>query len=144
MTGTKLEALHRRGVGNADRYRVGRVLTRDQHPNADRLRVCHVDAGTGESLQIDSVSGDVVVAGAPSNVFATEDRQRIALAGDKTTYNAVEEVSFEIGRGEIVPYYQPIVELTTGHLVGFEAQREVNDLRRVPHLKIKFRNNIGA
>ena len=26
-----------------------------------------------------------------------------------------------IGRGEIVPYYQPIVELTTGHVVGFEA-----------------------
>ena len=28
------------------------------------------------------------------------DGLRIALAGDKTTYNAVEEVSFEIGRGE--------------------------------------------
>ncbi len=26
-----------------------------------------------------------------------------------------------IGRGEIVPYYQPIVDLTTGHVVGFEA-----------------------
>jgi diguanylate cyclase (GGDEF)-like protein/PAS domain S-box-containing protein len=26
-----------------------------------------------------------------------------------------------IDRGEIVPYYQPIVELTTGHVVGFEA-----------------------
>lgn len=24
-------------------------------------------------------------------------------------------------RGEVVPYYQPIVELTTGHVVGFEA-----------------------
>ena len=24
-------------------------------------------------------------------------------------------------RGEIVPYYQPIVELTTGHVIGFEA-----------------------
>jgi len=26
-----------------------------------------------------------------------------------------------IERGEVVPYYQPIVELTTGHVVGFEA-----------------------
>jgi diguanylate cyclase (GGDEF)-like protein len=26
-----------------------------------------------------------------------------------------------LDRGEIVPYYQPIVELTTGHVVGFEA-----------------------
>ena len=24
-------------------------------------------------------------------------------------------------RGEIVPYFQPIVELTTGHVTGFEA-----------------------
>ena len=52
MTGTKLEALHRRGVGNADRYRVGRVLTRDQHPNADRLSLCTVDIGAGEPQQI--------------------------------------------------------------------------------------------
>ena len=28
------------------------------------------------------------------------DGLRIALAGDRTTYNAVEDVSFEIGRGE--------------------------------------------
>jgi len=26
-----------------------------------------------------------------------------------------------VERGEIVPYYQPIVELTTGHVIGFEA-----------------------
>ena len=31
---------------------VGRVLSLEQHPNADKLRVCQVDAGTGETLQI--------------------------------------------------------------------------------------------
>ncbi|HEX2541809.1 MAG TPA: phenylalanine--tRNA ligase subunit beta [Caldimonas sp.] len=37
---------------------VGHVLSVDKHPNADRLRVCEVDAGTGETLRI--------VCGAPN------------------------------------------------------------------------------
>ena len=37
---------------------VGHILSAEQHPNADRLRVCQVDAGTGAPLQI--------VCGAPN------------------------------------------------------------------------------
>jgi phenylalanyl-tRNA synthetase beta chain len=37
---------------------VGAIVEAEQHPNADRLRVCKVDAGTGEPLQI--------VCGAPN------------------------------------------------------------------------------
>ena len=37
---------------------VGSIVDAEQHPNADRLRVCKVDAGTGELLQI--------VCGAPN------------------------------------------------------------------------------
>jgi len=37
---------------------VARVLAAERHPNADRLNVCQVDAGTGETLQI--------VCGAPN------------------------------------------------------------------------------
>jgi phenylalanyl-tRNA synthetase beta chain len=37
---------------------VGHVLSVEKHPNADRLRVCQVDAGTGETLSI--------VCGAPN------------------------------------------------------------------------------
>ena len=37
---------------------IGRVISAEQHPNADRLRLCSVDAGTGEPLQ--------VVCGAPN------------------------------------------------------------------------------
>jgi len=38
--------------GNLGRFLVGRVLTADAHPNADRLRVCHVDVGEGDTRQI--------------------------------------------------------------------------------------------
>ena len=39
-------------------FRVAKVLTADKHPNADKLQVLTVDAGTGEALQ--------VVCGAPN------------------------------------------------------------------------------
>jgi phenylalanyl-tRNA synthetase beta chain len=53
MTGTKLEAVHGRGVpAGSDLYRVGKVVSREQHPNADRLSLCMVDVGEGEPRQI--------------------------------------------------------------------------------------------
>jgi phenylalanyl-tRNA synthetase beta chain len=54
MTGTKLEALHTRGVPaeSLRNYRIGRVLSREQHPNADRLSLCMVDVGEAEPRQI--------------------------------------------------------------------------------------------
>ena len=48
-------------------YVVAHVLTAEQHPNADRLRVCSVDAGDGQPVQ--------VVCGAPN-----------ARAGMKTVF----------------------------------------------------------
>ncbi|CAO4195717.1 phenylalanine--tRNA ligase subunit beta [Methylorubrum extorquens] len=39
-------------------YVIARVISAEQHPNADRLRVCQVDAGDGQPLQ--------VVCGAPN------------------------------------------------------------------------------
>lgn len=41
-----------------DKVVVARVLATERHPNADRLNVCQVDAGTGQTLQI--------VCGAPN------------------------------------------------------------------------------
>ena len=45
MTGTKVEAIHRHGVGAAERFVVGGVLEVTPHPDADRLNVCTVDLG---------------------------------------------------------------------------------------------------
>jgi phenylalanyl-tRNA synthetase beta chain len=71
MTGTKVEAIHRQGVGSAANFVVGRVLEAEQHPDADRLKVCRVDLGAdagGEPV--------VIVCGAP-NVAAG---QTVAVA----------------------------------------------------------------
>jgi len=38
--------------GNLGRFLVGNVLQVEQHPNADRLRVCQVDVGEGDARQI--------------------------------------------------------------------------------------------
>ena len=68
MTGTEVDRIHHHGVDAVERFVVGRVLTAEQHPDADRLRVCTVDVGEGEPSQI--------VCGAP-NVAAG---QTVAVA----------------------------------------------------------------
>src|SRR6059036_1283637 len=57
MTGTKVEVLHRVGVGDASEFVVGRVVSAEKHPDADRLTVCEVDMGGATST---------IVCGAPN------------------------------------------------------------------------------
>ncbi len=68
MAGVKLERLDHVGVGDDGGFVVGKVLEAGPHPNADRLRVCLVDDGSGEPRTI--------VCGAP-NVAAG---QTVAVA----------------------------------------------------------------
>jgi phenylalanyl-tRNA synthetase beta chain len=52
----EVEGIERIGVpdqdGNLERFRVGRVLEAEKHPNADRLQLCRVDVGEGQPRQI--------------------------------------------------------------------------------------------
>jgi phenylalanyl-tRNA synthetase beta chain len=57
MTGTEVERLEAIGPQSAEGFVVGKVLEREQHPNADRLSVCKVDTGDGERT---------IVCGAPN------------------------------------------------------------------------------
>ncbi|HEV2776041.1 MAG TPA: phenylalanine--tRNA ligase subunit beta [Solirubrobacteraceae bacterium] len=68
MTGTEVDRVDHHGVHAPEHFVVGRVLSAQQHPDADRLRVCVVDTGDGEPSQI--------VCGAP-NVAAG---QTVAVA----------------------------------------------------------------
>src|SRR4051794_26139503 len=58
MTGTKVERLFAHGVTALEHFVVGRVLSAERHPDADRLSVCMVALGEGDTAQI--------VCGAPN------------------------------------------------------------------------------
>jgi phenylalanyl-tRNA synthetase beta chain len=66
--GLQPERIERVGVGDVSAFVVGRVMSSEKHPDADRLSVCVVDDGSGEQRQ--------VVCGAP-NVAAG---QTVAVA----------------------------------------------------------------
>jgi phenylalanyl-tRNA synthetase beta chain len=71
MTGTKVETVFRHGVPSVESFVVGRVISAEPHPDADRLRVCSVDVG-GESP-----AG--IVCGAPN--VAAGQTVAVALPG---------------------------------------------------------------
>jgi phenylalanyl-tRNA synthetase beta chain len=75
MTGTKVEAIHHHGVGAVEKFVVGRVLEVEQHPDADRLKVCKVDIGPAHP-EGDPDAPATIVCGAP-NVAAG---QTVAVA----------------------------------------------------------------
>jgi phenylalanyl-tRNA synthetase beta chain len=61
LTGTEVDGVHQHGVGAVDAFVIGKVLSAERHPDADRLSVCMVDVGEGEPAQI--VCGAPNVAG---------------------------------------------------------------------------------
>ncbi len=70
MTGTEVERVATVGPLSADGFVVGKVLSAEPHPNADRLRVCTVDTGDGERT---------IVCGAPN--VAAGQTVPVALPG---------------------------------------------------------------
>ncbi|HWK27965.1 MAG TPA: phenylalanine--tRNA ligase subunit beta [Solirubrobacter sp.] len=58
LTGTEVDRVFTHGVTALEHFVVGRVLERTQHPDADRLSVCTVAFGDGDTAQI--------VCGAPN------------------------------------------------------------------------------
>jgi phenylalanyl-tRNA synthetase beta chain len=74
MAGLKVERLHRVGVGDPAEFVVGRVLSAEQHPDADRLTVCTVETGPGEPSTIvcgapNVAAGQVVAVARPGAVM---------------------------------------------------------------------------
>jgi len=68
MTGTYVERLYAHGVTALENFMVGRVLSAERHPDADRLTVCMVALGEGDTAQI--------VCGAPN----VAEGQTVAVA----------------------------------------------------------------
>ena len=68
MTGTYVERVYAHGVTALEHFVVGRVLSAERHPDADRLTVCMVALGEGDTAQI--------VCGAPN----VAEGQTVAVA----------------------------------------------------------------
>jgi phenylalanyl-tRNA synthetase beta chain len=70
LAGIEIERIERTGP-DLSAIRVGHVVAREKHPDADKLSLCRVDVGAGEPLEI--------VCGAPN--VAAGQRVAVALAG---------------------------------------------------------------
>jgi phenylalanyl-tRNA synthetase beta chain len=70
LAGTEIESIEKRGA-NFDKVVVAQIKESVQHPNADRLSVCQVDDGSGQSRQI--------VCGAKN--YKVGDKVPLALPG---------------------------------------------------------------
>ena len=74
MTGTEVDRVDHHGVRELEHFVVGRVLSAEQHPDADRLTVCVVDVGGGVEAQIvcgapNVAAGQTVAVGRPGAVM---------------------------------------------------------------------------
>ena len=71
MAGVEVEGVETRGL-NLDKVVVAQILSREQHPNADRLGVCRVDDGSGQPPR-------QIVCGATN--YKAGDKVPLALPG---------------------------------------------------------------
>ncbi|HKG39796.1 MAG TPA: phenylalanine--tRNA ligase subunit beta [Conexibacter sp.] len=103
LTGTEVERVVHHGVPSVDCFTVGRVLSAEQHPDADRLRVCMVDLGGEEPSQIvcgapNVAAGQTVAVAQPGAVMPDGTRLRKAkLRGVESHGMILSEPELEIG-----------------------------------------------
>jgi phenylalanyl-tRNA synthetase beta chain len=103
MTGTKVEAVHGHGVGALEHFLVGRVLSAERHPDADRLTVCTVDVGTGDERTIvcgapNVAAGQIVAVAEPGAVMPDGTKlKRAKLRGVESAGMILAEDEVAIG-----------------------------------------------
>jgi phenylalanyl-tRNA synthetase beta chain len=103
LTGTKVEAIHHHGVNALEFFVVGKVNSVEQHPDADRLRVCQVDTGTGSPSQIvcgagNVAAGQTVAVATPGAVMPDGTRLKAAkLRGQPSNGMILAEDEVAIG-----------------------------------------------
>src|SRR3954469_3485367 len=103
MTGTAVERIHTHGVTALENFVVGRVLTAEQHPDADRLTVCTVSIGEGDVAQIvcgapNVAAGQTVAVASPGAVMPDGTRlKRAKLRGVESEGMILAEDEVAIG-----------------------------------------------
>jgi phenylalanyl-tRNA synthetase beta chain len=118
MLGAPVEEMVRPGAGLEDII-VARVLESVRHPNADRLWLCQVDAGTGEPVQV--VCGAPVVeegalyayAGVGVTLPGGMQLRRAKIRGEYSNGMLCSEKELELGKDQA-----GIMRLADDHRVG--------------------------
>jgi phenylalanyl-tRNA synthetase beta chain len=134
MTGTEVERVGAVGPPSAEGFVVGRVLSAEQHPDADRLRVCRVDSGDGERTIVcgapNVAAGQAVAVALPGARMPGGEKLRKAKLRGVTSEGMILSVSeLEVGEdadgilvlegepaagtplAEVLPLAEPVLEL---------------------------------
>jgi len=134
MTGTEVERIGTVGPPQAEGFVVGRVVSAEQHPNADRLRVCGVDTGDGERTIVcgapNVAAGQTVAVALPGATMPGGEKLRVAKLRRVVSEGMILSVSeLEIGEdadgilelaegpapgtplGEVLPLAESVLEL---------------------------------
>jgi phenylalanyl-tRNA synthetase beta chain len=134
MTGTEVERVGTVGPPSAEGFVVGRVLSAEPHPNADRLRVCAVDTGDGERTIVcgapNVAAGQTVPVALPGAILPGGHRiGKAKLRGVESAGMICAASELELGEGppgilvledgaapgtplaEVLPIAEPVLEL---------------------------------
>ena len=134
MHSIELERISHLGAPSADGFVVGRVLSAEQHPNADRLRVCEVDDGDGTRTIVcgapNVAAGQTVAVVTPgARMPGGEKLKKAKLRGIESNGMILSERELEIGEDhdgimvldtdaapgtpltEVLPVAEPVIEL---------------------------------
>jgi phenylalanyl-tRNA synthetase beta chain len=117
MTGTEVDRVHRHGVAALQHFRIGKVLSAERHPDADRLTVCVVDVGAEAPQQIvcgapNVAAGQTVAVASPGAVMPDGTRLKKAkLRGQESNGMILAEDEVAIGTDHdgimVLPEEQP-------------------------------------
>ncbi len=134
MTGTEVERVTVVGPPSAENFVVGKVLGTEQHPDADRLRVCRVEDGEGERTIVcgapNVAAGQTVAVALPGARMPGGEKLRKAklrgvpsegmiLAADELEIGADHDGILELAEGiaagtplaEVLPLAEPVLEI---------------------------------
>src|SRR5215208_3511 len=135
MTGTEVERVTAVGARSTEGFVVGRVLSVERHPNADRLSVCEVDTGDARTIVCGATNvavGQTVPVALPGAVMpGGQELGRAKLRGVVSEGVILSEAELEIGEdadgivvlaedggpaagtplAEVLPVSEPVLEL---------------------------------
>ncbi|HEY8466676.1 MAG TPA: phenylalanine--tRNA ligase subunit beta [Solirubrobacterales bacterium] len=102
MRALEVERVSRFGAPSPEGFVIGRVLSAEQHPNADRLRVCQVDTGDGERTIVcgapNVAAGQTVMVALPGAVMPGGQKLgKAKLRGIESNGMILSEAEMEIG-----------------------------------------------